>query len=253
MKISVITVVYNAQGTILDAIHSVASQTYPNVEHIVVDGASTDGTVAKIESAEVKPSKFISEPDAGIYDAMNKGIALASGDVIGLLNADDVFQDETVLTQVAEALSDPDYDACHANLVYVKANDTQQVTRYWQSRPHTTGLCFTGWMPAHPTFYLRRSTYDKVGMYRTDLRYQSDLEFCARAFEVYGIRSRYIDSLWVRMRLGGVTNNSIQTMWRGNWESYHALRELGLKRSSLSYFFLKFSAKIPQFFRRRRA
>ena len=252
MKISVITVVYNAQDTILDALRSVANQTYPNVEHIVIDGASTDGTVALIEAAEVKPAQFVSEPDSGIYDAMNKGIALASGDVIGLLNADDVFQDETVLTQVAEALRDPEYDACHANLVYVKTDDTRHVTRYWKSRSHTPGLCFTGWMPAHPTFYLRRSTYDRIGAYRTDLRYQSDLEFCARAFEVYAIRSRYVDSLWVRMRLGGVTNNSVKTMWRGNWESYHALRQLGLKRSPLGYFFLKFSAKIPQFFRRHR-
>lgn len=251
LKISIITVVYNAESTILDSLASVASQTYQNVEHIVVDGASTDATLSKIEQSKHQPAALISEPDKGIYDAMNKGIAQASGDVIGLLNADDVYQDESVLAQVAAIMADSTLDACHADLVYVRSNDLSAVTRYWRSREHTSGLCFRGWMPAHPTFFLRRSSYQKIGPYRVDLRYQSDLEFCARAFEKFQIRSRYVPELWVRMRLGGVTNNSVKSMWQGNWESYRALKELGLKRNPLWYFCLKFGAKIPQFIFRR--
>jgi len=250
VKISIITVVFNAEETIGDAIQSVAAQTYKDVEHIVVDGASTDGTPDVIRQYQSQLATVISEPDNGIYDAMNKGIQAATGDVIGLLNADDVFEDESVLEQVARAHRDQALDACYADLVYVRAHDTSQVVRYWRSRNHYAGLCFKGWMPAHPTFYVKKRVYDQVGLYDTTLNYQSDLEFCARAFEQHSIRSRYIPSLWVRMRLGGVTNNSFQTMWRGNWESYFALKKLGLKRNPVTYFLLKFSAKLPQFFRR---
>jgi len=250
VKISIITVVFNAEQTIADAIESVASQTYPDVEHIVIDGASTDGSLDIISRHKSTLAQLVSEPDTGIYDAMNKGITLASGDVIGLLNADDVLQDSSVLEQVAAAHQDESLDACYADLVYVKSDDLSQVVRYWRSREHIAGLCFNGWMPAHPTLYLKKRVYDRVGLFNTSLRYQSDLEFCARAFEVHSIRSRYIDKLWVRMRMGGVTNNSFSTMWKGNWESYKALRALGLKRNPMSYFIVKFAAKIPQFLRR---
>ena len=209
MKVSVITVVRNAQETIADTIKSVANQTYSNVEHIIIDGASTDNTLAIIEQHKGQIALIVSEPDNGLYDAMNKGILLATGDVIGMLNADDVYQDETVLQQVADAHQDPELDACYANLVYVKSDDLDHVTRDWQSKRYQTGLCFKGWMPAHPTFYLKKRVYDKVGLYNTALHYQADLEFCARAFEIHSISSRFIPNLWVRMRLGGVTNNRL--------------------------------------------
>ncbi len=250
MKVSIITVVFNAEKTIGDALDSVAKQDYGNIEHIVIDGASTDNTMAEVQARANNLAKFVSEPDSGIYDAMNKGLALATGDVIGLLNADDVLQDNTVISQVAAAHLDDSLDACYANLVYVKSYDLSQVTRYWRSENHYKGLCFRGWMPAHPTLYLKRRVYDKVGNFNTDLRYQSDLEFCARAFEVHSISSKYIPELWVRMRLGGVTNNSLATMIKGNWESYKALRKLGLKRDPLSYFLIKFGSKLPSFFRK---
>jgi len=250
MKISIITVVYNAQDTIEEAILSVASQTYPNIEHIIIDGASTDQTMSRIEQHKDKISHVVSEPDKGLYDAMNKGIKLASGDVIGILNADDVYQDSTVLEQVMQAHQDVDLDACYADLVYVKEHDLTQVVRYWKSRDYQTGLCFTGWMPAHPTLFLKRQVYDQVGLFNTQLRYQADLEFCARLFEVHHIRSRYIPNLWVRMRLGGVTNNSVLTIFKGNWESYLALKTLGLKRHPISFFYLKFMPRIKQYFQR---
>jgi len=250
MKISIITVVFNAQNTIGDALKSVANQTYSDVEHIVIDGGSTDTTMDIVRAYSEHLSHVVSESDNGIYDAMNKGIKLATGEVIGLLNADDVFQDAGVLEQVVMAHADPKLDACYADLVYVRADNLNKIVRYWRSRDYTSGLCFRGWMPAHPTFYLKRRVYEKVGLFNTELDYQADLEFCARAFEIHKISSRYIPKLWVRMRLGGVTNNSIGTMIKGNWESYIALKSLGLKRNPLSYFITKFSAKIPQFFQR---
>jgi glycosyltransferase involved in cell wall biosynthesis len=248
MKVSIITVVFNAEQTIGDALRSVASQAYPDIEHIVIDGASTDGSLSVIEANAGRVAKLLSEPDTGIYDAMNKGLKLATGDVVGLLNADDVLQDETVITQVVHAHQDATLDACYADLVYVKANDLSKVTRYWRSKNYVKGLCFKGWMPAHPTFYLKRRVYEKIGLFDSSLRYQADLEFCARAFEVHQISSRYIPQLWVRMRLGGVTNNSYGSMIKGNWESYLALRKLGLRRDPISFFVIKFSGKLVSFF-----
>jgi len=250
MKVSIITVVFNAENTIADALRSVASQTHRDIEHIVIDGASSDGTLRLIQANSDRIATLISEPDRGIYDAMNKGLKLATGEVIGMLNADDILQDESIISQVVAAHRDQELDACYADLVYVKQDDVTRVTRFWRSRDYQKGLCFNGWMPAHPTLYLKRRVYDQVGNFNADLRYQSDLEFCARAFEVHAITSRYIPKLWVRMRLGGVTNNSIESMVKGNWESYLALRKLGMKKDPISYFLIKFGSKLPSFFRR---
>lgn len=248
MKVSIITVVFNAENTIADAIDSVASQSYDDIEHIVIDGASTDTTLSIIESNSGSIARIVSEPDTGIYDAMNKGIELASGDIIGLLNSDDVYQNNKVIAEVVHAHRDANLDACYADLVYVKADDLSEVTRYWRSQNYKKGLCFKGWMPAHPTLFLKRRVYDTVGLFNTNLKYQADLEFCARAFEKHQISSRYIDNIWVRMRLGGVTNGSIKTILAGNWESYLALKKLGLERNLISYFAIKFASKLPQFF-----
>lgn len=247
MKISVITVVFNACDTIADTLRSVAAQSHPDIEHIVIDGGSTDGTVEIVERHRAAIEVFISEPDEGIYDAMNKGIAQASGEVIGLLNADDVFQDNSVLSQVASAHADPKLDSVYADLVYVDKFNLSKVRRYWRSHTYRPGLAFTGWMPAHPTLYLKRRVFERVGYFDTQLRFQADLEFCARAFEVHQINSLYVEKVWVRMRLGGATNNSLSNIWKGNWESYQALKRLGMQRAALPYFMRKFARKIPQF------
>ena len=247
LKVSIVTVVYNAAGTIADALAAVKQQSYDNIEHIVIDGASTDGTQSVVEQFD-HIEKFISEPDAGIYDAMNKGVSMATGDIIGLLNADDFYQHEHVIRDAVKALETHDVDACYADLVYVDATDTDKIVRYWASRKHVQGLCFKGWMPAHPTLFLRRSVYDQAGLFDTKLAYQADLEFCARIFEKTKISSIYVPEIWVRMRMGGVTNGSLKTMWKGNWESYYALRKLGLKANPLSYFLGKFSPKLKQYF-----
>ena len=248
MKISIITVVYNAHTTISDTLRSVREQDYFDVEHILVDGNSSDGTQAIIQSQIEHIAQYVSEPDEGIYHAMNKGIAMATGDIIGILNADDVYQDTGILSQVAEVLANEDIDACYADLVYVKSDDSTKVVRHWQSQNHYPGLSFRGWMPAHPTLFLRREVYQNTGGFDTQLKYQADLEFCARVFEVHKISSVYIPKLWVRMRLGGATNNSLLNMFKGNWESYLALRKLGLKRNVFSYFAIKFASRLKQYF-----
>jgi len=248
MKISIVTVVYNAEATIADAIQSVAEQSHPDVEHIVIDGQSTDNTLSILNANKAHIDYLLSEPDQGIYDAMNKGISLATGDVIGILNADDVYQDNTVLEQVASALADENLDACYADLVYVKSLDMQKVVRNWRSQAHTPGLSFRGWMPAHPTLFLRRRVYSMAGDFNTNLKFQSDLEFCTRIFEVHKISSLYVPKLWVRMRMGGATNSRLSNIIAGNWESYQALKKLGLKRNMLSYFAIKFASRLRQFF-----
>lgn len=248
MKISIITVTRNAENTIEQTIRSVQQQEYNNIQHILIDGESTDRTMEIVNRYHAHFSVVISEPDNGIYDAMNKGIERANGDVIGILNADDVYQDSTVLAQVAEAHANEDLDACYANLVYVKTNDLSKVVRNWQSQDYTPELSFDGWMPAHPTLFLKSRVYQRVGKFNTELKFQADLEFCTRLFEVHKISSQYIPKLWVRMRLGGATNRSLKNLIIGNWESYQALRKLGLQRSFLSYFFVKFSSRIRQYF-----
>lgn len=240
--------VHNAEHTIADTIASVASQNHSNVEHILIDGASSDQTMQVVNRHAEHFSHIVSEPDEGIYHAMNKGIQLASGDVIGILNSDDVYQDETVLTQVADALQGSQAGACYADLVYVKSDDLSKVVRNWKSRSYHNGLSWRGWMPAHPTLFIKAEVYQEVGLFNTQLQYQSDLEFCARLFEIHKISSCYVPSLWVRMRMGGATNSSVKAMWRGNWESYHALCELGMKRNPVSYFFIKFSSRLRQYF-----
>ena len=163
MKISIITVVHNAVSTLQETIDSVASQVGVEVEHIVVDGASTDGTLDIICDNADRLAYWISEPDRGIYEAMNKGIARARGEVVGLLNADDLYAGPDVLSKVANMLADPGVDACYGDLVYVDAGDTDRVVRYWKSGEYRSGAFERGWMPAHPTFFVRRSIYQQLG------------------------------------------------------------------------------------------
>ena len=247
MKISIITVVYNSAATIEDTIMSVASQTYQDVEHIVVDGASTDGTLSVIHRHMDKIKRFISEPDKGIYDAMNKGIRLAGGDVIGFLNADDIYADNSVLEKVAGVFDDSAVDACYADLVYVSKDDLNKVIRYWKSREYQEGLFRKGWMPAHPTFFVRKAVYDKYGGFDLDFKFQSDFDLTMRFLEVYKIKAVYIPEIFVKMRVGGATNRSPINIIKGNIEAYRACKKNGL---NVSLFFIvrKILSRIPQFF-----
>jgi len=246
MKISIITVCYNSADTITDTITSVASQQYNDKEHIIVDGGSRDSTMNIVKSAD-SITRYISEPDKGIYDGMNKGLKLATGDVIGLLNADDFYADDTVLTQVAEAFKNPNIQACFANLVYVDQHDTSRVVRYWKSRPYQQGLFKSGWMPAHPTFFVRRAVYEQLGDFNLDFPRQADFELTMRFLEIHQIKSMYIPRIWVKMRIGGTSNNSIKGIIKGNLEAYRACK---LHRLPVGPFFIarKILSRIPQFF-----
>ncbi len=252
MKISVITVCYNAAGTLGETLDSIADQTYHNIEHIVIDGGSTDGTPAVLKAKGRRVALWRSEPDHGIYDAMNKGILLATGDVVGTLNADDIYADETVLEQVAAIFADPSVDACYADLVYVSADDPAKVRRYWRSCPYREGLFERGWMPAHPTFFVRRQVYEKHGLFATQFKLQSDFELTMRLINVRRIKTVYEPRIWVRMRMGGVSNRSMRNVMRGNIEAYQACKKHGIKVTPL-FFLMKIASRIPQFFTRPRA
>ena len=249
MKVSVITVALNNAGTIGDTLDSVAAQTHSDYEHIVVDGNSSDGTQDIVTSFRGHRPQLVSEPDRGIYDAMNKGISLATGDVVGFLNADDFFTHSGVLQQIAHTMQEPEVEGCYADLVYVMQNDTSRVVRYWKSRNYHDGLFERGWMPAHPTFYVRRQLYLDHGGYDLAYPFHSDEDMAARLMAVHRIHTRYVPEVWVTMRLGGATNRSIGNVIRGNRESYRALRKLGLKVTP-GYFVTKFSMRLRQFFQK---
>ncbi|MDO4715167.1 MAG: glycosyltransferase family 2 protein [Bacteroidales bacterium] len=207
LTLSVITVTYNSVATIRDTIDSVLSQSYPHVEYIIVDGHSTDGTMAIVTSYGERIAKVVSESDHGIYDAMNKGIAMATGEIIGLLNADDVFAHRDVLAHIAATFQgEPQLQAVHGNLNYVSANDLSRVVRFWSSGEYTLGAFFRGWHPAHPTLYVRREVYTRYGTFNTSLPISADFELMLRLFERHHIRSRHLPEVLVLMRVGGASN-----------------------------------------------
>ncbi len=249
MKISIVTVVLNATTTIEDTLRSVAAQTYPEIEHIVVDGCSTDGTLEIIQYHRGRIATLISESDHGIYAAMNKGIAAATGDIVGTLNADDFYVNEHVLGKIAGAFADPAVGACYADLVYVDRTDLNRIVRYWKSCPYTEGLFERGWLPAHPTFFLRRALYQRYGGFDLQYRFQADFELTMRMLAVHKVRSVYLPEVIVKMRMGGVSNRSAWNVIKGNLEAYCACRRHGLR---VTPFFIsrKILSRLPQFFRR---
>ena len=249
-KISVVTVVHNNAATIEDTILSVAAQTHPRLEHIVIDGASTDGTLDVIQKYTDKLAVVRSEPDRGMYDAMNKGLALATGDVIGFLNADDVYADSRVLEEIVHAMETQNVDACYGDLVYVDRMNSRKVVRYWKSQTYQDGLFEKGWMPAHPTFYARRRIYEQYGGYDIAYRRQSDFELTMRFLAVHKVKSAYIPRVLVRMRSGGASRGLLHIL-EGNIEAYRACRQHSLKVTPL-FIARKILSRVPQFFRRPR-
>ncbi len=226
MKISIITVCHNAADTIPDTLNSVRKQGYHNIEHIVIDGASTDKTLDIIR--EHSPTHWISGPDQGIYDAMNKGIRLATGDVIGFLNADDVYADENVLAHVAAVFEAEEIQACYADLVYVH-DDLEPVLRYHRPNRFAPDRLAYGWMPAHPTLFLRREVFDQYGGFKTDYKIAADFELCARLFGKYGMTASYVPEVWVKMRMGGVSTQGVKSNFILSREIVRACRENGIK------------------------
>lgn len=246
MKISVITVSYNSEATIADTLQSVACQRYADIEHLVVDGLSTDNTVKVVEANWHSNLVMSSEPDNGIYDAMNRGLARATGDVIGFLNADDLFADAEALTRVAQAFElDPSIEACFGDLVYV-SEDNRRIVRFWKSRPYEKGSFSHGWCPAHPTFYVRRTALDRIGRFDLNYHLAADAEFMMRYLENGAIKSEYIPHIQVRMRLGGATNKNLRNIVYQNREILQALKENNIPYSLSSFVFHKLASRLWQ-------
>lgn len=245
MKISIITVCYNSDATISESVASVARQTYSDFEHLIIDGASSDRTVEVARLHAIANAKIISEPDVGIYDAMNKGLGLARGEVIGFLNADDIFVDDQVISRVAAAFEDTAVEACFGDLLYV-TEDNRSVVRYWKSRPFVPGSFARGWSPAHPTFYIRRSALERLGSFDLSYRLAADTEMMMRYLEKGGVRAAYIPHVQVRMRVGGATNRSLRNIFRQNREIFRALKKNDVPYSMISFMLHKLVSRFWQ-------
>ena len=232
--VSIVTVTFNSAATLSDTLCSVAQQTYPHLEHVLVDGGSTDGTVGMIQAAqESGPGRirWMSEPDDGIYDAMNKGIAMASGDVIGILNSDDFLADESVVGDVVARLGQIDADAVYADLVFVDPMHTDQIQRVWTAG---SGTMRTGWSPPHPTLFVCADTYSRLGLYRTDFTISADYDFMLRLFDARRCSTvAYLDRTVVKMRNGGVSTRNIRSNIVGFREAHESLRDAGMRPAVL--------------------
>jgi glycosyltransferase involved in cell wall biosynthesis len=218
IKISIITVSYNSAKTIKDTIESILSQDYSNIEYIIIDGGSTDGTLEIVKKYADKISYFVSELDEGIYDGMNKGIKAATGDVIGILNSDDFYPNSYVISNVAKTFVNQECDAVYGDLVYVKENNTKKITRYWQAGKYTTTRIKNGWMLPHPTFFVKKEMYERYGYYNTDLKSAADYEMILKLLYKQNINAYYIPMILVKMRTGGASNSSLMNRIRANKE-----------------------------------
>lgn len=225
MKISIITVVRNNKNTISYAIDSVLNQTYKDIEYIIIDGASTDGTVEIVKSYGNRITKFISEPDKGLYDAMNKGIALVTGDIVGILNSDDFYIDEYVIEKVVNEFELKGVDSIYADLIFVKPDNLDKIVRYYDSSYFTPEKFAYGWMPAHPTFFVKKEIYEKYGIFKTDYKIAADYELLVRFFAKNKITYYYIKEPLVKMRLGGASTSGIKSNYILNKEIIRACKE----------------------------
>ena len=251
MKLSIITVAYNSEKTIKDTINSVLNQDYMDIEYIVIDGLSKDGTVDIIKDSEKKFAdaekefKWVSEEDKGIYDAINKGIKMATGEIVGVLNSDDYYFDEYVISDIVKEFQNNTIECIYGNLIYIDPV-TKKPTRKWTSKEFKKGLFQKSWTPAHPTFYCRRELYDKYGLYRTDFKIAADVELMYRYLEKHCIRCKYVDRFMVTMRQGGISSNGINSTITITKEMKQAFKDNGGKFNLLIYLFYK-ALKIKEF------
>lgn len=245
LKISVITAVHNNRETISAALDSALGQSGVDIELVVIDGGSTDGTLEVLRSYSKRLHVLVSEPDRGIYDALNKGIRCASGDVVGFLHSDDLFAEPGVLSRVAAAFADPGVGAVYGDLVYVAKDNPDQVVRYWRSGVFSRGRLGWGWMPPHPTLYIRRHVYEQHGLFDTSFRIAADYDFILRALSQDSMVVRYIPEVLVKMRVGGASNRSLSNIVRKSSEDLRALKRNGV--GGLGALLWKNLSKLPQF------
>jgi glycosyltransferase involved in cell wall biosynthesis len=250
MKISVITVCYESAETIGQTLRSVRNQTYDTIEHIIVDGGSTDTTLEVVAAMGPHVARLISERDKGIYDAMNKGIALATGDIIGFINADDFYPSPDVLSTVAKAFESSSADSCFGDLCYVHQSNVSRIVRYWKSCIFKPGLFEKGWCPPHPTFFVRRAVYQRLGGFNLDYKIAADVELMARFLVAGRISSYYIPQVLVHMRLGGTTNRNLRNIIKQNLEIRRGLLAQGLRFSWFEFVWNKLLSRASQFVQR---
>lgn len=249
MKVSVITISYNAADTIEETIQSVVNQNYKDIEYIVVDGASKDGTLNIIEKYKTHIHKVISEPDKGVYDAMNKGIAIATGELVAILNADDAYANTDVIANVVETIQNSGADTCYGNLEYVDRFNPAKVKRLWISGAYRKEAFLNGWMPPHPAFFAKRKLYSDFGAFNTLLKTSADYELILRFLYRYDTSTVYLNQVLVKMKIGGQSNASTKNRLKANAEDRLAWKLNGLKPGKLTLI-KKPLRKLSQFWKR---
>ena len=245
MKVSIITATYNSAATIRDTLASLENQTYPDIEYIIVDGASKDNTVEVVNQHCTRVSKIISEPDRGIYDALNKGIAAATGDIVGFLHSDDLLAYPDAIQDLVGIFQSGEYDAVYADLEYVQQKDVSKVVRLWQSGTYSKKKLRYGWMPAHPTFYMKRSCYNKLDGFDLSYKIAADYDSILRYLWRGKVNACHLPKVLIKMRVGGISNRSLATILRKTCEDIQAMRNNGLFWPLTVS--LKNLSKIPQF------
>lgn len=246
MKISVITATWNSEATVKDTIRSLRAQTYTDVEYLVIDGGSTDKTLEIVERNRDKVDYFVSEKDSGIYDALNKGIAAATGDIVGFLHSDDIFANDNVLQSVVSMFQTRNSDCIYGDLNYVSKNDTSKIVRKWRSGVFARHNMRNGWMPPHPTFYMKRDLYEKYGAFDLNYHISADYDSILRYLWKHQISASYLPEVLVNMRVGGESNRSLKNIIRKSKEDVWAMKQNNL--AVLRAFLGKNLSKIPQFF-----
>ena len=249
MRVTIITATYNSGAHLEDCIQSVMQQDHPDIEHIVIDGKSADNTLAIIKQYEANLAGWISEPDNGMYDAINKGMRMATGDVIGILNSDDMFESADVVSEIVKAFETQKVDAVYGDLNFVDKQHTEKVMRVWKGKPFKRKRFCYGWMPAHPTFYIKKSLVDLFGGYETHYFTAADYEFMARYLYFHRCSAYYLPKLFIKMRMGGQSNINLKQRLRANRRDY-----LAMKKNRIPFSFLvsvmKPLSKVHQFYKK---
>ncbi|MCF7455150.1 glycosyltransferase family 2 protein [Vibrio sp. A1-1] len=248
MKVSVITATYNSSKTVLDTLKSLNEQTYTDIEYIIIDGGSSDNTVSVIKEHCPKVASIVSEPDKGIYDALNKGISAATGDIVGFLHSDDLLAYPDAIKELVETLQREKTQAVYADLEYVSKDNTSKIIRKWTSGAFEKQKLRSGWMPPHPTFFMKRDLYIKHGMFDLDLKIAADYDSLLRYLWSNNITASYLPKVVTKMRVGGASNRSLANIIEKTKEDVQALKNNRLFWPSA--LLIKNFSKIPQFFKR---
>lgn len=249
MKVSIVTVTFNCADTVEECLESVVRQSHTPIQHVLIDGVSTDGTLEALKTYRCGCGIVFSEPDYGIYDGLNKGLARATGEIVGILHGDDTFADFGVVEEVVAAFSDPLVQVVYGDLEYVAQKRPDHVRRYWKSGVFSQAKLHRGWMPPHPTLFVRRGLYDRFGIFDTSYQIAADYDFMLRVLKhLFPGQVAYIPRVFTRMRMGGVSNRSLASIAQKSREDYRALRSNGV--GGLGTLFLKNARKLPQFWQR---